>query len=183
MGTDAVKQTDTATIRVVRTHSRFLRPTSIAGIAIGLAFGLALNASGRVTAEGARQGRECSDHTLKGDFGLMASGVRRVPFGPHAGQVEMIVGTAMRTYDGSGGFTEVGGDLHGQLSGVTPDPGQITGTYTVNPDCTGTSILSIPNPAVPPIISTFVIVDNGKQVKEAVMQPTPNVVTVLLDRK
>ena len=162
---------------------REARNQAIAGVAIGLTLGLGLSVFGTVTADAGRQGGECSNNSLKGDFGLIASGVRQVPFGPYAGQVEMVVGTAMRTYDGAGGFTEHGSGLHGQLTGVTPDPGQVFGTYSVDADCTGTSTLTVPIPGVPPIVSSFVIVDNGKKVKEAVMQPTPNVVTVLLDRK
>ena len=37
------------------------------------------------------------------------------------------------------------------------------GTYTVNPDCTGTAVL-FPTPGAPPIPQHFVIVNNGKEI-------------------
>lgn len=68
------------------------------------------------------------------------------------------------------------------MTGVTSDPGGIFGTYAVHADCTGQSIRYVPG--VPfPIVSNFVIVDSASSVKEAVMDPAPNVITVLLDRK
>jgi hypothetical protein len=126
--------------------------------------------------------RGCSLRTLRGDFGLLASGTRVVPFGPNAGQTEAVVGTGLRTYDGNGAFTESGADLHGQLTGVTPDPGGIAGTYEVNPDCTGRSTRYVPGLPFP-IVSNFVIVAGATHVKEAVMEPGPNVITVVLDRR
>jgi hypothetical protein len=125
--------------------------------------------------------KNCRIRTLRGSYGLLASGSRVIPFGPDAGKVEPVVGTGLRFYDGYGGFTERAADLHGQLTGVTPDPGGIFGTYVVYDDCTGVSTRWVPGLPFP-IISNFVIVDTGKSVKEAVMQPAPNVITVLLDR-
>jgi hypothetical protein len=123
----------------------------------------------------------CSARTVRGSYGLLASGSRVIPLGPNAGKVEPVVGTGLRIYDGNGGFTERAADLHGQLTGVTLDPGGISGTYIVNDDCTGVSTRWVPGLPFP-IVSNFVIVNNGKSVKEAVMAPGPNVITVLLDR-
>jgi hypothetical protein len=139
-------------------------------------------APGGLAAHDNERSRACGPRTLRGEFGLLASGTRLVPFGPNAGKTEAVVGTGLRSYDGSGGFTESGADLHGQLTGVTIDAGGIAGTYEVNPDCTGRSTRYVPGLPFP-IISNFVIVDGGTQVKEAVMEPGPNVITVLLDRK
>jgi hypothetical protein len=135
-----------------------------------------------VAAHDDERSRPCSQRTLRGEFGLLASGTRLVPFGPNAGKTELVVGTGVRTYTGAGWFTESGADLHGQLTGVSTDPGGITGTYEVNPDCTGQSTRYVPGLPFP-IISNFVIVEGGTRVKEAVMEPGPNVITVLLDRK
>jgi len=123
----------------------------------------------------------CSIRTLRGSYGLLASGSRMIPFGPNAGKVEPVVGTGLRIYDGNGGFTERAADLHGQLTGVTLDSGGIFGTYIVNDDCTGVSTRWVPGLPFP-IVSNFVIVNNGKTVKEAVIEPGPNVIAVLLDR-
>jgi len=149
------------------------------GLLVGLA--AVLVGSGVPTHDGDRV-RPCGLRTLRGEFGLLASGTRLVPFGPNAGRTELVVGTGVRTYDGSGGFTEIGADLHGQLTGVTADPGGIAGTYEVNPDCTGRSTRFVPGLPFP-IVSNFVIVGGAMQVKEAVMEPGPNVITVELDRR
>ena|SRR5687767_1865413 len=151
-------------------------------LAAGIVAATALTLAPRVAAHDNGRGRGCSERTLRGDYGGLASGVRLVPFGPNAGKTETIVSTSLRTYDGAGNFTESGADLHGQLTGVTVDPGGIFGTYEVNADCTGKSTRYVPG--VPfPIVSNFVVVDSGRHVKEAVMEPTPSVVTVLWDRQ
>ena len=72
----------------------------------------------------------CSNATLKGTFAYTASGFITAPpamAGPFAG-----VGT--QTFDGNGGTTATATlSQNGNILPVT-----ITGTYTVNPDCTGT---------------------------------------------
>lgn len=148
----------------------------------GLAVAMLWVGAPATAARAAQQG-PCNTQSLRGDFGLIASGVRRIPAGPFAGQNELVVGTAMRTYDGAGGFVEEGSGLHGQLTGVTGGAGGARGTYEVDANCTGRSILHVPVPGVPPILSTFVVVDGGREIREAVMEPTPNVVTVSLRRR
>jgi hypothetical protein len=151
-------------------------------LAVGIAAAGATTRTTRVAAQDNPQGRACHERTLRGDYGGLASGVRLVPFGPSAGKTETIISTSVRTYDGGGGFTESGADLHGQLTGVTLDRGGIYGTYEVNGDCTGRSTRYVPG--VPfAMISNFVIVDSGREVKEAVMEPAPSIVTILWDRQ
>ena len=151
-------------------------------VAAGFVVALAATAQERGAAADDARWRGCSERTLRGAYGLLASGSRVIPFGPNAGKTETVIGTGLRTYDGAGGFTESGADLHGQLTGVMPDPGGIYGTYIVNDDCTGISTRWVPGLPFP-IISNFVIVNNAKSVKEAVMEPVPSVITVLLDRQ
>jgi hypothetical protein len=165
-------------------HQEDQRPTSgnTALLAAGIVAAMAMTLAPRVAAHDNGRGKACSETTLRGDYGGLASGVRLVPFGPNAGKTETIVSTSLRTYDGAGNFTERGADLHGQLSGVTVDPGGIFGTYEVNADCTGKSTRFVPG--VPfPIVSNFVLVDGGRAVKEAVMEPTPSVITASWDRQ
>jgi hypothetical protein len=152
-----------------------------AAIVVGCLAAVAVKGQEPVAAQEKPGLKICSIRTLRGSFGLLASGSRVIPFGPNQGKVETVVGTGLRVYDEKGGFTESAADLHGQLSGVTADPGGIYGTYLVNDDCTGVSTKWVPGLPFP-IVSNFVIVNNGKTVKEAVMQPAPNVITVLLDR-
>jgi hypothetical protein len=158
-------------------------PVGVAALlAAGIVAAGAFTLAPRAAADDNGRGRACSERTLRGDYGGLASGVRLVPFGPNAGKTEAIIGTSLRRYDGAGGFTESGADLHGALTGVTVDTGGIFGTYEINSNCTGTSTRYVPG--VPfPIVSNFVVVDHGRTVKEAVMAPTPNVVTALWDRQ
>ena len=128
-------------------------------------------------------GRMCSNATLHGDYGLLSVGQRAVP--PFlGGGIEKFVATAMTTFHGDGTFViqSMGAGLHGEVTGVDPAGADILGTYQVNSNCTGTIQWQPPAP-VPPIVHSFVIVDNARQVKSAVMSPLPNVTTVEFLRK
>jgi hypothetical protein len=59
--------------------------------------------------------------------------------------------------------------------------GQESGSYEVNADCTGTATMFLPGVPVP-IVSSFVIVDQGREVDEAVMSPPPSLVTAVQRR-
>jgi hypothetical protein len=117
-----------------------------------------------VAAQVAGTANTCGDHTLRGDYGLLASGIRQVPppFGPG---LEEFTATAMWTFDGTGNFTQgLGAALYGRMSGLAPGQGEIPGTYSVNPNCTGTLALHVPQlPA--PIVYAIVIVDNAREMK------------------
>jgi len=111
----------------------------------------------------------CTNATLEGDYGFTVTGTR--PSGP-GGPVETIVGVTMTHFDGNGNLTQTD-NIHGSISGlVTPNrPG--TGTYTINSDCTGTMKLS--NEGAPTLTLAIVVVDDGNEVRTAVMDPTANV--------
>ena len=120
--------------------------------------------------------RACSNRTLRGDYGILMSGV--APEGP-SGQLEMTVGTALRTYDGHGNFTQID-NVHGQMSGAVVDR-QGSGTYQIRADCSGTTTLFLGG--IPfPIVASLVIVNGGDEVKEAVMSPPPAVVSAVQRR-
>jgi len=63
----------------------------------------------------------------------------------------------MAHFDGEGNLTDVD---HVVLNGVPPAeewrPG--TGTYTINPDCTGSAVINTGNPPIP---LHFVVVNRG----------------------
>lgn len=119
---------------------------------------------------------KCSNSTLKGDYGLLASGIRGV--GP--GVTEMYVLSGLRTYDGNGGFTTIS-NAHGQTTGVARDI-KATGTYQVNADCTGTATIVVTG--IPePLVSSFVIVDRRREVKEVTLTPASSIATAILRRK
>lgn len=113
----------------------------------------------------------CSDATLRGRYGNIISGTRLSPTGSG---VENFVGISLRNFDGDGGFVEEAATFTGASSGSFTVPIPTTGgTYHVNADCTGTSTLPVPGGEID---SVFVIVDNGKEVREIVVSPAPNVV-------
>ena len=92
----------------------------------------------------------------------------------------MFVLTGVRTYDGNGAFTTVS-SVHGQMTGVSRDL-TATGTYQVNADCTGTATIVITGlPA--PLVSSFVILKRGKEVKEATMSPSTDLATATLTKQ
>jgi hypothetical protein len=144
-------------------------------MALGLTGAIALAMPRGVAADDQDPGSACSNRTLRGDYGYLVSGVR----GLDPITTESFVGVGVRTFDGQGGFTDVA-TFHGQLTGV--QEGEATGTYSVNANCSGTSTLFIPNLPFP-IVSSFVIVGHGRELKEAVTSPQPNIVTAEYVRK
>ena len=160
--------------KVHLSSTRFLRRAIPVAMAAGLAAIAALTLPSTVTADDDGH-RVCGNRTLRGDYGILVSGIRGV--GP--GTTESFVGTALRTYDGQGGFTQVD-NSHGSVTGAQRNV-PATGTYAVNPDCSGTSMIFFPG-APFPVETAFVIVDQGEEVKDIVMAPPPNLVTAVLTR-
>lgn len=120
----------------------------------------------------------CSNATLKGNYGLQVGGTRPAPsvlsgIQASPGTTEQVVGVVLQIFDGAGGFTQTD-NVKGSLSGITADrPGG--GTYSVNPDCTGT--FTVINAGSPPIVNRFVITDNGQAFLTAVVSPQAVLVT------
>ena len=69
--------------------------------------------------------------------------------------------------------------MKGSITGTIPDS-QSIGTYEVNPDCTGI-IRAQPAPGVL-LEERLVIVDNGREIRAAVMVPTAVVITSVHQR-
>jgi len=101
-------------------------------------------------------GGRCSNRTLNGDYGFTLEGTF-LPATP-------VRGLVMQHYDGNGQISQVD---HLVVYGMPPaqewTPG--TGTYTVNPDCTGAAVLTTPEGTVN---LHFVVVNNGKQINQVV---------------
>jgi hypothetical protein len=145
----------------------------------GLALALGLSTADEANAQSETTGKVCSEATLRGRYGFTVSGKRAA--GPTT--IETFIAVGVRTYDGHGGFSDTA-SFHGEVLPVHRGIGTdlaVSGTYVVNPDCTGTSILY--PPGIPPIESDFVIVDHGKSVLGAVMSPAPNVTTERFERQ
>lgn len=118
--------------------------------------------------------KPCSEATVRGDYGIQIQGTRPAP----GGLTESVIGIVHRTYDGEGNFSQVS-NLKGSITGTNPDS-QSFGTYEVNPDCTGT-IRAQPLPGVV-IEERLVIVDDGREIRAAVMVPTAVVITSVHQR-
>ncbi len=109
----------------------------------------------------------CSNRTLFGDYGGQIEGTI---LGPNLPLRTLV----MFRFDGEGTLTLVD---HVVLNGVPPEqewrPG--SGTYTVNPDCTGSAAIT----ANPPIPLHIVIVNHGKEIRGVV---DGNAITVTASR-
>jgi hypothetical protein len=119
----------------------------------------------------------CSNATLTGSYGVTVIGAAPassvLPSFPSGlfpvGTIEQILGVVVHTFDGNGKFTQVD-NLKGYLSGIASDrPG--AGTYSVNPDCSGTYSIFIPGLSFPVVVVRFVIVDGGKEFRGVVVTP------------
>ncbi len=111
----------------------------------------------------------CSDATLKGTFAYTNTGFITAPpdlAGPFAG-----VGT--QTFDGEGGTTATATvSQNGNILPVT-----ITGSYTVNADCTGTFTLQVSPVGVTSHVF-FVISNNGAEFRAINTDPGTVITTV-----
>jgi hypothetical protein len=119
---------------------------------------LAITVSAMAQSAGSQE-RHCSNRTLFGEYGCSVQGVLlNVPGLPPEAT---FVGVTTSTFDGKGNVT---GTEHVVVNGMSFNPGFDTnsGTYSVNPDCTGTSVITTPNSPVP-LNLYFVIVDDGKE--------------------
>jgi hypothetical protein len=102
---------------------------------------------------------KCSDQTLHGDYGFSIDGTLTLP--PPAPN-PLLRGLAMQRFDGRGGLRQVDFiTLNGAPEADEWRPA--TGTYHVNPDCTGTMQLDFED-GRPPLNLRLVVVDRGRQV-------------------
>jgi hypothetical protein len=110
----------------------------------------------------------CSNATLQGEY---AFGVTN-----YGNPIVVVAG--IEVFDGNGNFTQrnYGGDS--SPAEFSP-PGQETGTYTVNPDCTGSMVINLNVPGVPAgtssgvIHTLFVISNGGRRIHDVVSEFTP----------
>jgi len=123
----------------------------------------------------------CSNATLKGDYAFTISG----EILHNDGTIDYRSGIAMRNFDGNGNITLI--DFVASLrSGFVPPGGiilnpafrtGITGTYHVNPDCTGTAEEDFPPPqgvnSGQVIKLMFVVSDHGREIHEVVASLVP----------
>jgi hypothetical protein len=100
----------------------------------------------------------CSNRTIDGDYGFSAEGVLL----PGHGVTLQFRSTGVAHFDGKGDVTWV---EHTVINGQSLQPRFVTasGTYTVNPDCTGTAMVNTPNSPVT-LNLTLSVVRDGTEV-------------------
>jgi hypothetical protein len=127
-----------------------------------------VGADGQENNENGR-GKQCSEATLRGDYGIQIQGTRPAP----GGAIESVIGIVLRSYDGHGSFSQVS-NVKGSITGTVPDS-QGFGTYEVNAECTGIVRFQ----AAPGVLieERLVIVDNGREIRTAVMVPAAVMIT------
>ena len=135
-----------------------------------MTIGIAVPALSGVARAGGTDDFGCSNATLKGEY---AFGVTAYPLpnGPPG------VVNGIKVFDGKGNLTQR--DYQGN-NNAGPDfapPGQETGTYQVNSDCTGSMVINLNAPVTSGstgvINIMFVISNGGRHIHEVVSQFTP----------
>src|SRR5260370_36901052 len=112
----------------------------------------------------------CSNSTIEGTYAFTIHGTVFLPGGAPPLLVD---GLAKPTFDGNGNITQL--DAVAVNGNVAPGWRLSTGTYSVNPDCTGTFTVS--NGDRPPINGQFIVAHPGRTARQLVfireLRPTP----------
>ena len=108
--------------------------------------------------------RPCSDQTLKGTY---ANSLHGLIYPPDGSAPLVLAGVVKTTYDGKGTLTQV--DAAGENGNVRPGWRPGSGTYSVNPDCTGTQTIVIPG--MPDLHLQFVVSPSGNTAHFVVIDP------------
>jgi hypothetical protein len=129
---------------------------------------------------GTAHARPCSDETLWGTYGLRVSGevLQGTVTDPTTTIAVIRDGVDLATFDGRGHFTQEDFVLGNGafLLGLPTDSetgfnDMESGTYTVNPNCTGTFTINEPGPVV--IVTMFVLTNGGQTIHAIVSSLTP----------
>jgi hypothetical protein len=106
----------------------------------------------------------CSNRTLSGHYGFAIEGVASL-----GSQVGVLRGVAMTHFDGEGHLSQVD---HVVVNGAPPltewSPG--SGTYSINPDCTGTATINFPDGRSSVQLS-LVVAREGREIHTVVNNP------------
>lgn len=119
---------------------------------------LALAASSALTA---RAG--CTNATIQGTYAFTIHGQIFLP----DGSTLAVDGLARTTYDGKGNLTQL--DAVAINGNVAPGWASNTGTYVVNPDCTGT--FTVTNGNQPPVHLQMIVAQSGNTIHDMVTDP------------
>ena len=120
---------------------------------------LALAASSTLTAHAA-----CNNLTIKGTYAFTIHGTVFLPGGAPPLLVD---GLTKTTFDGNGNLTQL--DAVAVNGNVAPGWASNTGTYSVNPDCTGTA--TVTNGSQPPVHLQIIVAQSGNTIHDMVIDP------------
>jgi len=105
----------------------------------------------------------CNNQLIKGNYGFTIQGTKLAGLGPTGQQV----GVAMTQFDGKGGFTQVDTvTIDGIVVADFTHP-EATGTYSVNPNCTGKFTINFKD-GRPTVTTAFVVVWGGLEIDTVV---------------
>jgi hypothetical protein len=106
----------------------------------------------------------CSNSTIRGSYAFTIHGTIFLP----DGSTVLLDGLAKQTFDGNGNFTQV--DAVASNGNLPPGWRPGSGTYSVNPDCTGTQTIVIPgNPS--DVHVQFIVAQSGNTIHQVVIDP------------
>ena len=106
----------------------------------------------------------CSNSTIRGSYAFTIHGTLFLP----NGSTLVVDGIDKVTFDGKGNFTQVDAVA---MNGHLDAPGWRlgTGTYSVNPDCTGTQTIVVPG--LPDLHLQFIVAQSGNTIHQIVIDP------------
>jgi len=105
----------------------------------------------------------CSNHTIQGSYAFTIHGTI---FLPNNATIQ-IDGIALQFFDGKGNFKQVDAVADNGLLMPGWRPG--TGSYSVNPDCTGTQTLSVPG--MGDLHLQMIVAQGGNTIHQVVIDP------------
>ena len=106
----------------------------------------------------------CSNSTIRGSYAFTIHGTLFLP----DGSTLVVDGIDKITFDGKGNFTQVDAvATNGKLDAPGWRPG--TGTYSVNPDCTGTQTIVVAG--LPDLHLQFIVAQSGNTIHQIVIDP------------
>jgi hypothetical protein len=110
------------------------------------------------------QASTCNNSTIRGSYAFTIHGTIFLP----DGSTLLVDGVAKETFDGKGNERQVDA---ASTNGVLEAPGwrSGTGTYLVNPDCTGTQTITIPGQ--PDLHLQFIVAQGGNSIHQTVIDP------------
>lgn len=114
--------------------------------------------------------RFCNNELIRGDYAFVVEGYKLG--GPPGSPVGPMKGVAMTTFDGNGHLTQLDTVVVNGVQTSSFSEDEATGSYQVNPNCTGTFTIAFPTgDPRPPVTVNFVVGENGNEIDTVVISP------------